>query len=92
MKKKISEKFILSFVWNIDNLYNRCYVHRTCDNMYYLRFDNPIELDYLTERFRAYCKQINVDSSCVIIEHREFVNGQLMTNCDYVLSFPMNLK
>lgn len=86
--KQVTENDILKLFWDNNFLYNRCYIHRPYNNMLYLRFDNPIKLDYLVERFKAHCKDLNLDYSLVIIEHREFVRGKLNTDLDYVVSIP----
>ena len=88
-KTTITQNQILSFFWNNDSFYNRCYIYRPYNNMLYLQFENPIKLEHIVERFNAYCKQINVDGSLAIIEHRGFVRGRLTTDLDYIISLPI---
>lgn len=91
-KKNITEIEVLNFFLNIsfNTMYNRCYIHKACNNCYYLQFENDIQLDVLIGYFKAYCKQINKDWDNISIEHREFVRGHLITNTDYVLCFSLD--
>lgn len=90
--RMITENDILNLFWNNNILYNRCYIYRPYENMLYLKFDNPIQLEYLIERFRSQCAYNKLDCSLVIIEHREFVRGQLKTDFDYVISIPNEVE
>lgn len=83
----ITENDVLSLMWD-NAMYNRCYIYRPYKNILYLQFENPIKLEHLIERFRSHCKYNNLDCSLVVIEHREFVRGQLKTDFDYVISLP----
>ena len=91
-KKEVTQLEVIKFFWDNSIFHNRCYIHQPCDNCLYLHFENDIDLEYLTNRFKQFCKDNMLGYTNIFIEHREFVRGHFMTNKDYQIWFPISTK
>ena len=91
-EREITQLEVIKFFWDNSIFYNRCYLTMISNCCLYLHFENDIDLEYLTNRFKQFCKDNMLGYTNIFIEHREFVRGQFRTNKDYQIWFPISTK
>lgn len=91
-KREITQLEVIKFFWDNSIFYNRCYLTMISNCCLYLHFENDIDLEYLTNRFKQFCKDNMLGYTNIFIEHREFVRGHFRTNKDYQIWFPISTE
>ena len=91
-EREITQLEVIKFFWDNSIFYNRCYLTMISNCCLYIHFENDIDLEYLTNRFKQFCKDNMLGYTNIFIEHREFVRGHFRTNKDYQIWFPISTK